>query len=103
MVGRNDFTSEDLHSWFWACPKPTSNIQEKIGGHAVSQADSPWAVVFHASLSQSVLLSLTFAMQDLRAEVGLERLPAPYLHIACDQDSGVKFYVSQVLLKCYFC
>lgn len=41
----------------------------KIGGHAVSHADSPWAVVFHTSLYQSVLLRFIFGLQDLGEEV----------------------------------
>lgn len=42
----------------------------KIGGHAVSHADSPWAVVFYTSLYQSVSLHLIFGLQDLRGELG---------------------------------
>lgn len=45
-----------------------------IGGHTVSHADSHWAVVFHTSLYQSVLLCLTFGQQALGEEVGLENL-----------------------------
>lgn len=60
----------------------------KIGGYAVSHADSPWAVVFHTSLYQSVLLRLIFRLQDFGGEVGWENLTVPCVHIAQDKDSG---------------
>ena len=49
-----------------------------------------WAVVFHTSLYQSVLLCLIFGLQDLGVEVGLENLTVPCLHIAQDKDCGVQ-------------
>lgn len=59
-----------IHGFGLVLKQPATS-RKKIDRHVVSHADSPWAVVFHASLYETVLLCLIFRLQDLGGRGGV--------------------------------